>query len=102
MELKEPPDPRRAELIPVVCYAAERRIASGTPNYWDHAMRPELAVLAKDELKATTALGEALASLPAPLEAETRDRRQEIVPWAREIEEQLERRANLGRSPNPR
>src|SRR3954465_2727659 len=31
MELKDPPDPRREPLIPVVSYAVERRIASGKP-----------------------------------------------------------------------
>ena len=32
MEIKEPPDPERKELIPVVAYAVERRIASGQPD----------------------------------------------------------------------
>jgi len=37
MELKDPPDPRRERLIPIVSYAVERRVASGQPDYWDHA-----------------------------------------------------------------
>jgi MAP3K TRAFs-binding domain len=29
MEIKEPPDPRRKQILPVVVYAVERRIAAG-------------------------------------------------------------------------
>jgi len=104
MELKEPPDPRREELIPVVAYAVERRIAAGKPDYWDHATRLELAVLAKDEQTAIAALGDALASVREPWEPETttrnlrlireaRERRGETVPWVMEIEEALERKS---------
>lgn len=103
MEIKEPPDPRRTQLIPVVSYAVERRIASGKPDYWDHATRLELAILAKDEARAMTALSDALASVRESWEPETtarnlrlireaRERREEIVPWAKEIEEVLEQR----------
>src|SRR5262249_37584218 len=49
MELKDPPDPARETLIPVVAYAVERRIAAGKPDYWDFATQLELAVLAKDK-----------------------------------------------------
>jgi hypothetical protein len=104
MEIKEPPDPKRDELIPVVSYAAERRIASGQPDYWDHATRLELGVLAKDQQKTTNAAGDALASIREPWEPETtvrnlrlireaRERRQEEVPWAKEIEDELMRKA---------
>jgi tetratricopeptide (TPR) repeat protein len=104
MEIKEPPDPKRKELIPVVSYAVERRIASGQPDYWDHATRLELAVLAKDEQNAMNAAGDALASIRESWEPETtvrnlrlireaRARRQEEVPWAKEIEDGLIRQA---------
>jgi tetratricopeptide (TPR) repeat protein len=104
MELKEPPDPRRGQLIPVVAYAVERRIAAGKPDYWDYATRLELAVLAKDEERAVAALGEALAAVRESWEPETtarnlrliqeaRAQRQEDVPWAKQVEEELERRA---------
>lgn len=104
MELKDPPDPRREKLIPVVAYAAERRIARGKPDYWDHATRLELAVLAKDENGTRDALSDALAAVREVWEPETtmrnlrlireaRERRGEMIPWAKEIEENLERRA---------
>jgi hypothetical protein len=104
MELKEPPDPRRIEILPVVSYAVERRIASGIPDYWDYATRLELAVLAKDEKRAMTALADALAYVRESWEPETsarnlrlisnaRKQRQEQFGWAKQIEEELERRA---------
>jgi hypothetical protein len=103
MELKEPPDPRRETLIPVVRYAVERRIAAGRPDYWDHATLLELAVLAKDEAAAMAALGDALASVREPFEPETtarnlrlireaRERRQAPVAWAAELEGMLLRK----------
>lgn len=103
MELKEPPDPRREQLLPVVDYAVERRIAAGKPDYWDYASRLELGVLAKDEGKAISALGNALAAARERWEPKTtarnlrligeaRTRRQAEVPWARQIEEALQHR----------
>ena len=104
MELKEPPDPRRLELMPVVIYAVERRIAAGEPDYWDYATLLEAAVLAKNEEKAKAALGDALASVREIWEPETtarnlrlirktRDERKEEVPWARQIEDKLNQKA---------
>jgi hypothetical protein len=98
MELKDPPDPRREQLIPVVRYAVERRIASGKPDYWDYATRVELAVLANDKEKAGQALGNALALAREKWELETtarnlrliqeaRQRRQGESQWIAEIEE---------------
>jgi tetratricopeptide (TPR) repeat protein len=106
MEVSDPPDPRREELIPVVSYAAERRLASGQADYWDHATRLELAVLAKDEAGARKALVQALAIVREPWEPETtasnlklireaRERRAEAVPWAAVIESELVRKARL-------
>jgi hypothetical protein len=103
MELKDPPDPRREKLIPVVTYAVERRIAAGKPDYWDHATRLELAVLAKDEQSALAALGDALAAVRESWEPETtvrnlrlireaREKRQEAVPWEERVERELEQR----------
>jgi hypothetical protein len=84
MELRDPPDPRRNELIPVVAYAVERHIATGKPDYWDYATRLELAVLAKDEDKATAALGEALAEVREKWEPETTARNLRLIHEARE------------------
>ena len=104
MELRDPPDARRLKLIPVVTYAAERKIASGKPDYWDHATLLELAVLARDEEKAMKSLSDALAAIREVWEPETtarnlrlirevRERRQEVVPWATDVEKELSRKA---------
>jgi hypothetical protein len=104
MELKDPPDPRRLNLIPVITYGVERKIASGKPDYWDYATLLELAVLAKDEEKAMKALRDALAAIREVWEPEAtarnlrlireeRERRGDSVRWAKQIEEQLEERA---------
>ncbi len=71
MELAEPPDERRATVAPVVAYSASRRIASGKPDYWDHATLFEAAVLADQREQAYTALRDALTMQRAPWEAET-------------------------------
>jgi len=100
MELKNPPDPRRDSLIPVVRYAVERRIAAGKPDYWDYATMLELAVLGKDEERASAAISDALASVQERWQPETtarnlrlirdaRERRRESMPWATEIEDTL-------------
>ena len=104
MELKDPPDPRRGALIPVVSYGVDRRVSTGKPDYWDHATRVELAVLAKDEAGAETALGDALACVRESWEPETtarnlrlirevRERRGEALAWTQELEEALNHRA---------
>jgi tetratricopeptide (TPR) repeat protein len=104
MELREPPDPRQGMLLPVVRYAAERRIAAGTPDYWDHATLLEIAVLGRDQEVAADALGKALAAVREPWEPEStannlsmirraRERRGNADAWAKEIEDELLRRA---------
>ena len=91
-------------MIPVVTYAAERRIAAGKPDYWDFATQLELAVLAKDKAAASAALRRALAAVRESWEPETtacnlrlireaRERRGEAVPWAAEVEQALTRRS---------
>ena len=104
MELCDPPDPRREQLIPVVSYANQRRLASGQADYWDYATRLELAVLAKDERAAREALTQALAAIREPWEAEStannlkliseaRQRRRDVVSWAAMLEDELLRSA---------
>jgi tetratricopeptide (TPR) repeat protein len=104
MEIKEPPDPRRMRLIPVVEYAVDRRIATGKPDYWDYATRLELAILAKDKDTSAKSVSNALALLREPWEAETtirnlrliheaRERRQDTLEWTKQIEQALEKRS---------
>jgi len=104
MELREPPDPRREQILPVVTYSVARRIAAGKPDYWDYATLLELAVLAKDEVRANDAVAEALAAVREGWEAETtarnlrlireaRERRHDAFPRAKQIEEALQGRA---------
>lgn len=100
MELRDPPDPRRKQLIPVVSYAAQRRLVSAEADYWDHATLLELAVLAKDQTSADEALTQALATAREGWEAkstagnlkmirEARERRGDNVPWAKALETEL-------------
>lgn len=104
MELKDPPDPRREGLIPVVAYAVERRIAAGKPDYWDYATLLELAVLSGRKPDASAALGKALAAVREKWEPETtarnlrlireaRERRGENATWVSEVEAVLKKRA---------
>ena len=104
MELRDPPDERRAELLPLVRYAVKRRVASGKPDYWDYATMLELAVLGKDENAAAEGLSASLAAVRAAWEPKTtarnlslireaRSRRGESLAWADSIEEELLDRA---------
>ena len=100
MTLREPPDPRKDELLPVVTYAVKRRIASGKPDYWDFATMLELAVIAENEAAAGDALGDALAAIRELWEPETtvrnlrlireaRERQGIAKPWMLEVEKEL-------------
>jgi len=64
MALADPPDERRHAIAPVVMYSAQRRIASGSADYWDHATVLEAAVHADDEAVGRRALGDAIATDP--------------------------------------
>jgi hypothetical protein len=63
MEIADPPDDRRRDLLPVVRYASSRRLAAGEPDYWDYATLLELAVLAKDRESALEYAALALANV---------------------------------------
>jgi tetratricopeptide (TPR) repeat protein len=97
MEIKNPPDPRRQELIPIVAYAVERRMAVGQPDYWDYATVLELKVLAGDERGAAKALTGALAAGGEDWQRRTtannlriigkaRESRGDALDWATKIE----------------
>ena len=103
MEMMEKPDPRQAEILPVVRYSAARKAAK-TPDYWDHATLLELAVLARDTDDAADRLGDALAVARAGWELETTTRnlsliremragRGENAAWIEQIEAALKERA---------
>ncbi len=84
MELKDPPDPQREALIPVVRYAVQRRIESGKPDYWDYATLLELAVLGLDETRAADALISALALVRETWEPESTARNLALIRQARQ------------------
>lgn len=71
MEVRNPPDPRRIEILPIVRYAASRRISAGNPDYWDYATLLELAVLGNNEAEASENLTRALPIIRAKWEPET-------------------------------
>ncbi len=103
MEMMAKPDPRQAEILPVVRYSASRK-AARAPDYWDHATLLELAVLARDEDDAEEKLGEALAlgaclmgarddGAQSRLIREMREGRGEDTAWIKRIEDTLNARA---------
>ncbi len=107
MELREPPDPRQAELLPVVTYSVKRRIESKQPDYWDYATLLELAMLDNDAKAAQSALSRALAAEPMGWQVRStletirrlhrvREARGTLPAWTTEIEHALEQagRAN--------
>ena len=53
MEIRDPGGTAQQEILPVVRYANRRRIERGAADYWDHATRLELGVLARDKAEAT-------------------------------------------------
>jgi tetratricopeptide (TPR) repeat protein len=101
MELREPPDPQRVMILPVVRYAVERRIAKGKPDYWDYATLLELAMIEMSESLAWEALQKALAVVRESWEPKTtqrnlrllrerREARGQVQPWMLEVENALE------------
>jgi tetratricopeptide (TPR) repeat protein len=103
MEMSVKPDPRQADILPVVRYSACRKAAKA-PDFWDHATLLELAVLARDRDDAADRLGEALAVARASWELETtarnlsliremREGRGEDAGWIKQLETALTARA---------
>ena len=100
MELREPPHPQRAAILPVVRYSVERKIAKGKPDYWDYATLLELAVIEMNEPQALDALQKAVAVVRESWEPkttqrnlrllrETREARGTTQPWMLEVETAL-------------
>lgn len=113
MEIREPPDPRRVAILPVVRYSNQRRLAGPRPDVWDHATNLELAVLARDEAAAREALA-ALLAIPAeswqPRSTAknlksirlARERGGDAPGWAQDIERTLLERADAAPRPGAR
>lgn len=110
MGLREPPDPRAPDLLPVVRYSVQRRLASGSADYWDHATLLELAVMAGDPDEATAAVARALAAVREPWEPastastlrrlrQARDKHGQSPTWALDVERALERAAGTRAGP---
>ena len=103
MEIKRKPDPKRTDLIPVVKYSVNRKIANGKADYWDYATLLEIAILAKDKEASFNYLAKVLSLLREGWEGETtlrnlrmireaREKRNELVPWTKKIEESIEKK----------
>jgi hypothetical protein len=84
MELREPPDPAREELLPVVRYAVMRRLAGATPDYWDYATLLELAILTRDTAAAKQWLGKAIVAMREPWEGESTANNLRLIAEARQ------------------
>ena len=100
MTVRDEVDLRRDVLLPVVRYAAERRIASGRADYWDRATLLETYVLLRQSANAESALGEALAIVRESWEPDTtannlrlireaRAKRGTMEQWMKDIEDAL-------------
>lgn len=92
-------------LLPVVEYAVARRLAGNAPNYWDHAISLELAVLAGDRAAAEASLGRALSVLTERWQAgstlanlrlldQAHTERGDPLPWLAPLLSALQQRAH--------
>ena len=107
MEIRDPGGTAQQQLLPVVRYANRRRLDSGGADYWDHATRLELGVIARDRDEATAGARAALAVVREPWEPEStaynlslirdaRSRHEETIDWADAIERELLQAAGKG------
>ena len=83
MEMMPAPDPRQADILPVVRYAAARKAAQA-PDYWDQATLLELAVLARDIDGANEVLSDALMLTRFAWQLETTARNISLIRQQRE------------------
>jgi cell division septum initiation protein DivIVA len=104
MERQDKPDPRKAQILPVVHYSVTRK-AQKNPDYWDYATLLELAVLGDDREGADDNLSEATGFARQAWEVQStkrnlgliraaREARQEDAAWIKTIEEELQRAAD--------
>jgi hypothetical protein len=104
MERQDKPDPRKAQILPVVLYSVTRK-AQKNPDYWDYATLLELAVLGDDREAAADNLSEATGFAQKAWEVEStkrnlglirsaREARNEDVAWIKTIEDELQSAAD--------
>jgi hypothetical protein len=84
MELREPPDPAREALLPVVRYAVMRRLSGAAPDYWDYATLLELAILTRDAAAVAQWLGKAVLAMREPWEGKSTANNFRLIAEARE------------------
>jgi tetratricopeptide (TPR) repeat protein len=100
MEIRDPGGAEQQRLLPVVRYANGRRLDGGAADYWDHATRLELGVIARDRDEGEAGARAALAALREPWEPEStaynlsliraaREQRGETLEWAGTLEQTL-------------
>lgn len=105
MEMKNPPDERQKELIPVVKYAVKRRLESKHPDYWDYATMLELLVISGEKELALEYLNFSISEIRESWEPKTtannllmirktREFRGLDVDWIRKIEDHLNNASN--------
>jgi hypothetical protein len=103
MERQDKPDPRQAQLLPVVRYSVTRK-AEKNPDYWDYATLLELAVLAGEREDAQDKLSDAAGSKCEAwmlestarnlrLIRELREARKEDAAWIGDLERGLQAKA---------
>jgi hypothetical protein len=106
MEIRDPGGSEQQQLVPVVRYANRRRLESGVADYWDHATRLELGVVARDREEASAGARAALAAVRESWEPQStadnlaliREARgdHDRLDWADEIEHELREAAGMG------
>jgi len=83
MDLRDEPDPRREELIPVVRYAVKRRLAKPKADYWDLATLLELEVLANAVESARSILPRVASTAPDVWQVQSTIRNLRLIREAR-------------------
>jgi tetratricopeptide (TPR) repeat protein len=105
MEQQDKPDPRKARILPVVTYSVSRK-AVKSADYWDYATLLELAVIGDDRDAADENLAEVASHARHNWEVQStrrnlgliraaREARHEDAAWIKQIEDELQRAAEV-------
>jgi len=90
MEIKNPPDEKRREILPRVRSAVNVQLSSTKkPNYWDYATLLELAVLDKDKSQISAIIDNALKLFPDKWQVESTLGNLNIIRESRETRNEL-------------